>query len=136
MLILAGVLSPLDLPLVDTANFVGYVLWSVWLVVFAVVLLVRSAADRRPVAAVEPRRDRGPGPMTAAHHAIRAAPARGPSGRPASSPSRSPASPGGLVAGPVDDLVAAVLGGAVTGLVVGLGQSLGAGPAGLGLAER
>lgn len=35
-------LSPLNLPLVDTANFVGYILWSVWLVVFAVVLLLRQ----------------------------------------------------------------------------------------------
>ena len=41
VLVLAGVLSPLHLPLVDTANFVGYVLWSAWLVGFAVVLLVR-----------------------------------------------------------------------------------------------
>lgn len=44
VLILAGVLSPLDLPLVDLANFAGYVLWSGWLVVFAVVLLVRRTA--------------------------------------------------------------------------------------------
>jgi choline-glycine betaine transporter len=41
VLILAGVLSPLDLPGVDMANFVGYVLWSVWLVAFAA-LLVRT----------------------------------------------------------------------------------------------
>lgn len=41
VLILVGVLSPLDLPLVDTANFAGYVLWSLWLVAFAVVLLRR-----------------------------------------------------------------------------------------------
>ena len=41
-LVLLGVASPLDLPLVDTANFVGYVLWSGWLVAFAVVLLARS----------------------------------------------------------------------------------------------
>jgi hypothetical protein len=40
-LVLAGVLSPLDLPLVDTANLVGYILWSAWLVAFAVVLLLR-----------------------------------------------------------------------------------------------
>ena len=33
-----GVLSPLDLPVVDTANFAGYVLWSIWLVVFGVLL--------------------------------------------------------------------------------------------------
>jgi hypothetical protein len=45
VLILAGVLSPLNLPGVDLANFVGYVLWSVWLVAFAVVLV------RRPVGA-------------------------------------------------------------------------------------
>jgi hypothetical protein len=42
-----GVLSPLDLPVVDTANFFGYVLWSVWLVAFAVVILVH---ERRPSA--------------------------------------------------------------------------------------
>ena len=50
MLVLAGVLSPLDLPLVDMANFVGYVLWSLWLLAFAAVLLVRhrAAADRQP----------------------------------------------------------------------------------------
>lgn len=44
LLILAGVLTPLGLPIVDTANFAGYVLWSVWLVAFAVVLLVRPGA--------------------------------------------------------------------------------------------
>ncbi|MCW0215840.1 MAG: DUF4386 domain-containing protein [Pseudonocardia sp.] len=47
-LVLAGVLSPLGLPVIDLANFVGYVLWSGWLVAFAIVLLVR---DRRPAAA-------------------------------------------------------------------------------------
>jgi hypothetical protein len=41
VLVLAGLLSPLDLPLVDLANFVGYVLWSVWAVTFGVLLLVR-----------------------------------------------------------------------------------------------
>lgn len=56
VLIAAGVLSPLNLALVDTANFIGYVLWSVWLVAFAVLLLVRRdtaaiAPTRRPVAA-------------------------------------------------------------------------------------
>ena len=34
-------LSPLNLPALDIANFVGYVLWSVWLVAFAVLLLRR-----------------------------------------------------------------------------------------------
>lgn len=46
VLVLGGVLSPLDLPLVDTANLVGYVLWSVWLVGFGAVLALRHS---RPV---------------------------------------------------------------------------------------
>ena len=41
VLIVSGVLSPLDLPVIDTANFAGYVLWSVWLVAFGVLLLRR-----------------------------------------------------------------------------------------------
>ena len=41
-LVLAGVLSPLGLPVIDTANFFGYVLWSVWLIAFAVVILVHE----------------------------------------------------------------------------------------------
>jgi hypothetical protein len=41
-LVLAGVLSPLGLPVIDSANFIGYVLWSVWLIAFAVVILVRE----------------------------------------------------------------------------------------------
>lgn len=41
-LVLTGILSPLDLPVVDTANFVGYVLWSLWLIAFGLVLLVRE----------------------------------------------------------------------------------------------
>ena len=44
VMVLAGVLSPLNLPLIDTANFFGYVLWSVWIVVFGVLLLVRRRA--------------------------------------------------------------------------------------------
>ena len=40
VLIVAGALSPLNLPLIDDANFFGYVLWSVWLVIFAVLLLI------------------------------------------------------------------------------------------------
>lgn len=44
VLILAGVLSPLDLPIIDTANFVGYVMWSLWLIAFAVLLLRRPPA--------------------------------------------------------------------------------------------
>lgn len=42
-LIFAGVLSPLDLPVIDTANFIGYVLWSLWLIAFAILLLRRPA---------------------------------------------------------------------------------------------
>ena len=41
-LVLVGVVSPLDLPVVDTANFFGYVLWSLWLIAFGVVVLVRE----------------------------------------------------------------------------------------------
>jgi hypothetical protein len=41
-LILAGVLSPLGLPVIDAANFIGYVLWSLWLIAFAVVVLVHG----------------------------------------------------------------------------------------------
>ena len=41
-LVAAGALSPLGIPGVDTANFVGYVLWSVWLIAFAGVLVVHS----------------------------------------------------------------------------------------------
>jgi hypothetical protein len=41
-LVFVGVFSPLELPVVDTANFFGYVLWSLWLIAFGVVLLVRE----------------------------------------------------------------------------------------------
>jgi hypothetical protein len=52
VLILSGVLSPLHLPVVDNANFIGYVMWSVWLVIFAILLLLRHRRSR--VAAPEP----------------------------------------------------------------------------------
>ena len=42
LLVLAGVLSPFGLPGIDTANFFGYVLWSVWLIAFGVVMLVHQ----------------------------------------------------------------------------------------------
>jgi hypothetical protein len=50
-LVAVGVLSPLELPVVDEANFIGYVLYSVWLIAFGVVLLVRErrAARAQPV---------------------------------------------------------------------------------------
>ncbi len=41
VLIAAGVLSPAGLALVDTANFVGYILWTAWLIAFAALLVVR-----------------------------------------------------------------------------------------------
>jgi hypothetical protein len=56
VLVFAGVLSPLGLPVIDTANFVGYILWSAWLVAFAA-LIVRD--DRRA------RRSRTVGPTDA-----------------------------------------------------------------------
>jgi hypothetical protein len=43
VLVLAGVLASLDLPLVDLPNLAGYILWSLWLVAFAVLLLARPA---------------------------------------------------------------------------------------------
>jgi hypothetical protein len=52
-LVVVGVLSPLDLAGIDTANFVGYVLWSGWLIAFGVVILVheRRAASSPDVIA-------------------------------------------------------------------------------------
>jgi len=41
-LVAVGVLSPLGLPVVDEANFIGYVLYSLWLIAFGVVLFVRA----------------------------------------------------------------------------------------------
>ena len=43
-MIFVGVVSPLDIGAIDTINFGGYVLWSIWLIWFAVVLL-RTAKD-------------------------------------------------------------------------------------------
>jgi hypothetical protein len=48
-LIAVGVFVPLDVPGTDFANFVGYVLWSVWLVIFAVLLWRRSAVEDAPM---------------------------------------------------------------------------------------
>jgi hypothetical protein len=42
------VLSPLELPVVDTANFFGYVLYSLWLIAFGVVLLLRERRRAAP----------------------------------------------------------------------------------------
>ena len=51
-LVAVGALSPLDLPVVDTANFLGYILWSVWLIAFGVLILRRERAR----AAAPPKR--------------------------------------------------------------------------------
>jgi hypothetical protein len=50
VLILVGVLSPLNLPGPDLANFIGYVLWSLWLVAFGVLLFRQSRVTRSDVA--------------------------------------------------------------------------------------
>jgi hypothetical protein len=47
VLVAVGVLSPLDLGGVDAANFIGYVLWSVWLVALGVVILVKDRRESR-----------------------------------------------------------------------------------------
>jgi len=52
LLVLVGVLSPFGIEAVDVANFFGYVLWSLWLVAFAVVILVQER--RRGAAAPGP----------------------------------------------------------------------------------
>jgi hypothetical protein len=52
VLVGVGVRSPLDLPVVDEANFIGYVLYSVWLIAFGVVLLVRERRGAGAGAAV------------------------------------------------------------------------------------
>jgi hypothetical protein len=54
-LVLAGVISPLNLPLVDEANFLGYVLYSVWLIAFGVVLLARERRRRSTRSSSSPR---------------------------------------------------------------------------------
>jgi hypothetical protein len=59
VLVSVGVLSPLDLPVIDLANFIGYVLWSIWLVVFGPLLLLRrphTATTAHPPAAINAER--------------------------------------------------------------------------------
>jgi Domain of unknown function (DUF4386) len=51
-LVFTGVFSPLGVEAFDMANFVGYVLWSIWLIAFGVVILVR---ERRGAATVPTR---------------------------------------------------------------------------------
>jgi hypothetical protein len=51
ILILTGVVSPLGVPGVDFLNFIGYVLFSIWLLAFAAVLLWRRPRPATPVTA-------------------------------------------------------------------------------------
>jgi hypothetical protein len=49
-LVLVGVISPLELPVIDAANFGGYILWSIWLIALGVAILRhRQAATPAPV---------------------------------------------------------------------------------------
>jgi Domain of unknown function (DUF4386) len=49
-LIAVGVLVPLDVPGTDFANFVGYILWSIWMLAFATLLWRRPGRIEDPVA--------------------------------------------------------------------------------------
>ena len=48
-LILTGDLIPFDVPGTDAANFIGYVLWSVWLVLLGVVFIRRGGRAAAPL---------------------------------------------------------------------------------------
>ena len=61
VLILGGVLTPLQVPGVDFGNFIGYILWSVWLIIFAILILRHS---RSPGDASEPVRSAAAGTVT------------------------------------------------------------------------
>ena len=58
-LILTGVVSPLEVPLIDTANFIGYILWSAWLISFGVVILQHQRRHVAPSAVPDHRTSRG-----------------------------------------------------------------------------
>ena len=61
-MIVVGVFSPLDLAVIDTVNFFGYVLWSVWLIWLAVAVLKGRGGVRsgRPPAEED---ELAPGPV-------------------------------------------------------------------------
>ena len=75
-MIVLGVFSPLDLGLIDTVNFFGYVLWSVWLIWLAIGILrdARSAptvpcrSARRPSRGYEMTGVAAPRTGRADHH--------------------------------------------------------------------
>jgi hypothetical protein len=54
VLVLVGVLSPFSLPVVDTANFIGYILWSLWLIAFGAVIVVHERRARTSPATPNP----------------------------------------------------------------------------------
>jgi hypothetical protein len=49
-MIAVGVLVPLDVPGTDFANFLGYILWSVWMLAFATLILLRPERIENPQA--------------------------------------------------------------------------------------
>jgi Domain of unknown function (DUF4386) len=49
-LIAVGVLVPLDVPGADFANFVGYILWSIWMLAFAALIWRRPGRIEDPAA--------------------------------------------------------------------------------------
>ena len=58
-LVAVGVVSPLGLPVVDEATFLGYVLYSVWLVAFGVVVLAHERRARSGAAGLVAREKLG-----------------------------------------------------------------------------
>jgi hypothetical protein len=48
-LFLVGVLSPLELAVIDTANLAGYILWSSWLISLGVLILRHERPAALPV---------------------------------------------------------------------------------------
>lgn len=59
-LIAVGVLVPLDVPGADFANFVGYIVWSLWLLTFATLLWRRPERLEHPAAQHSGRQAAGP----------------------------------------------------------------------------
>jgi len=53
-LIFLGVLVPLGLPGADTANFIGYIVWSVWVLMLAVKLLLPEGPQRAATGTLAP----------------------------------------------------------------------------------
>jgi hypothetical protein len=49
-LIAVGVLVPLDIAGADLANFLGYILWSIWMLAFATLILRRPGRIENPEA--------------------------------------------------------------------------------------